>query len=109
MLKWLSNARFFKVIPFYVVIPEGPYRGSSGVTSKAPGFPLTPAGMTSIPYVRVGFLIFGLSASAFPATQQQLIPITREIRTSSTPSVLEWNAFVRVADYRGAAYVSLVQ
>src|SRR5437773_471175 len=56
-----------------------------------------------------GLLLFGSSPTVFSAYQQQLIPIVREIRTSSAPSVSQWNAFVRMADYGGASYVSLVQ
>ena len=54
-------------------------------------------------------LFLGSSATAFSAYQQQLIPIIREIRTSSSPSVSEWKTYVRVADYGGFPYVSLVQ
>src|SRR5258706_8655900 len=56
-----------------------------------------------------GLLLFGSSPVAFSAYQQQLIPIIRDVQTSSAPSVSEWKAFVRVADYGWSSYVSLVQ
>src|SRR5579864_8384580 len=43
------------------------------------------------------------------AYQQQLIPIIREIKTSSAPSVSEWKTFVQTADFGGTSYVSLTQ
>ena len=54
-------------------------------------------------------LLFGSSRIAFPAYQQELIPVIREITTSSAPSVTEWKTFLRVADYGGVSYLSLVQ
>jgi len=55
------------------------------------------------------FLLAGSNTVVFSAYQQQLIPIIREIKTSSAPSVSEWKAFVRTADFAGTSYVSLVQ
>src|SRR5580698_5685224 len=53
--------------------------------------------------------LFGSSASAFSAYQQQLIPVIHEIKTSSVPSVTEWKTFVRMATFGETRYVSLVQ
>ncbi len=53
--------------------------------------------------------LLGSSRIAFPASQQELIPVIREITTSSAPSVTEWKTFLRVADYDGVSYMSLVQ
>jgi N-acetylmuramoyl-L-alanine amidase len=57
----------------------------------------------------ISLLLFGSSASVFPAYEQQLIPIVREIRTSTAPSLNQWNTFVRTTDYGGTRYVALVQ
>jgi N-acetylmuramoyl-L-alanine amidase len=57
----------------------------------------------------VSLFLVATSANAFSAYQQQLIPIIREIKTSSAPSVSEWKTFVRMADYGGSQYVALVQ
>ena len=54
-------------------------------------------------------VFFGSGTRAHSAYQQQLIPILREIKTSSAPSVTEWKTFVRTSDYGGAVYVPLVQ
>jgi N-acetylmuramoyl-L-alanine amidase len=54
-------------------------------------------------------VLFGTHAAAWAATQQELIPIVREIKASSAPSVTEWKTFFRTANYDGASYVSLVQ
>src|ERR1035438_452262 len=54
-------------------------------------------------------LLAGSNSIAYSAYQQQLIPVIREIKTSSAPSVTEWKTFVRTADFDGASYVSLVQ
>jgi len=51
--------------------------------------------------------IFGLS-SPVHAYQQQLIPIVHQV-SASTSATSQWNAFLRVADYGGGAYVSLIQ
>ena len=59
--------------------------------------------------VWIGFLLLGPSLSAFSTYQQQLIPVIHETRTASNSSLSEWKTFVRVADYGGAPYVSLVQ
>jgi N-acetylmuramoyl-L-alanine amidase len=55
------------------------------------------------------FLIVGSETLVFSAYQQQMIPIVREIRTSSAPSVTEWKTFVKTADFGGVSYVSIVQ
>src|ERR1017187_2804926 len=57
----------------------------------------------------VSLVFFGSGTRAHSAYQQQLIPIVREIKTSSAPSVTEWKTFVQTANYGGAEYVSLVQ
>src|SRR5690242_14521085 len=53
-------------------------------------------------------LILSLCAAGFPAYQQQLIPVIREVKTSAA-SISEWKAYLRVTDIGGATYVSLVQ
>jgi len=57
----------------------------------------------------VGLSLIGSNTVAFSAYQQQLVPIIREIKTSSAPSVTEWKTFVQMANYGGTPYVSLVQ
>jgi N-acetylmuramoyl-L-alanine amidase len=57
----------------------------------------------------VSLSLLAPSATAFSAYQQQLVPIIREIKTSSTPSVTEWKTFIRMTDFGGTPYVSLVQ
>ncbi len=57
----------------------------------------------------VSIWLLGPSASAFSAYPQQLVPIVREIRTSSAPSVTEWKTFVQMPNFGGVHYVSLVQ
>src|ERR1017187_9226419 len=57
----------------------------------------------------VSLVFFGSGTRAHSAYQQQLIPIVREIKTSSAPSVTEWKTFVQTANYGGTFYVSLVQ
>jgi len=57
----------------------------------------------------VSLVVFGSGSRAYPAYQQVLIPVMREIKTSSAPSVTEWKTFVRTADFEGIPYVSLVQ
>jgi len=56
-----------------------------------------------------GFFLMASGVPSFSAYQQQLVPIFREVKTSSAPSVSEWKTFVRVADFGGSSYVSLVQ
>src|SRR5260221_10397683 len=54
-------------------------------------------------------LLLGSSCLAFPASQQELVPVIREIRTTSPPSLSEWKTYLRVADIGGISYMSLVQ
>lgn len=56
----------------------------------------------------VTLLCCGTGARALLA-YQQLVPIVRDIQTSSAPSVAEWKTFVQMADYGGTRYVSVVQ
>lgn len=57
--------------------------------------------------------VFALCAAGLLAiplqAQQELIPIIRQSRQAGKPVLSEWSTFVRVADYDGAKYASLVQ
>jgi N-acetylmuramoyl-L-alanine amidase len=62
-----------------------------------------------VPILLICFLVIGIAIPGFSSYQQQLIPILREIKTSSAPSVTEWKTYVRMGDFGGGHYVSLVQ
>lgn len=55
------------------------------------------------------FLSFSVSLTAFAAAPQELISIVRETRHAGKPILTEWSTFIRVAEFEGARYVSLVQ
>jgi N-acetylmuramoyl-L-alanine amidase len=57
----------------------------------------------------ITLLLFTPSRSTFSAAQQQLIPIIHQTQASPTPTFSEWKTFLRVAEYGGVSYVSLVQ
>ena len=57
----------------------------------------------------ITLLFLAPSRTAFPAAQQQLIPIIHQTQASPTLAFSEWKTFLRVADYGGVTYVSLVQ
>lgn len=54
-------------------------------------------------------LVWGLSVTVAAAAQQELIPIIRQARKAGKPVLSEWRTFVRVSEFQGASYVSLVQ
>jgi N-acetylmuramoyl-L-alanine amidase len=54
-------------------------------------------------------LLLSSSRVAFPVSQQVLIPVVREVDTAAGKSFSEWKTFLRVADYGGVSYLSLVQ
>src|SRR5882672_11776574 len=57
----------------------------------------------------ITLLLFTPTRTAFPANPQLLIPIIHQTQASPTPAFSEWKTFLRVADYGGVTYVSLVQ
>jgi N-acetylmuramoyl-L-alanine amidase len=57
----------------------------------------------------LSLLLAGSSSAAFPAYQQQLIPVIHRVNSSTVQEEPAWNTFVQVANYDGVSYVSLVQ
>lgn len=56
----------------------------------------------------LGLCVAGVMAVPLQA-QQELIPIIRQTRQAGKPVTTEWSTFVRVAEFDGARYASLVQ
>lgn len=59
--------------------------------------------------VVIGLCLASSSLSTLHAHRQEQVPIVREIRTSTTPLLSQWNAFVRMAEFDGQSYVALSQ
>src|SRR6266700_3024167 len=57
----------------------------------------------------ISLMLFTLGLVAFSAAQQELIPIIHQTQASPVPAFSEWKTFLRVAEYGGVPYVSLVQ
>ena len=57
----------------------------------------------------ISFLLCAPSSLTLAAAEQQLIPIIRQTQASPKPAYSEWKTYLRVADYGGVSYVSLVQ
>jgi N-acetylmuramoyl-L-alanine amidase len=57
----------------------------------------------------LSLLLFAPGRIVYSAAQQQLIPIIHQTQASPSPAYSEWKTFLRVADYGGVTYVSLVQ